>query len=70
MNNITGSDLYGLELRLKQNDDEIKVLKWSRFRVKNIYKKISSTLCSFQILIGLTLFPQKPISKNKLQNCF
>ena len=33
MHNITGSDLYGLELHLKQSDDQVKVLKWSKFRV-------------------------------------
>ena len=48
MHNITGSDLYGLELRLKQNDDQVKVLKWSRFRVKNENEKYKLYVSGFQ----------------------
>ena len=48
MHNITGSNMYGLELHLKQSDEQVKILKWTTFRVMSEKEKYRLYVNTFQ----------------------
>ena len=48
MHNITGSDLYGLELHLKDDEQKVIILKWKKFRVMNEKDKYRLYVSEFQ----------------------
>ena len=48
IHNITGSDHYGLELYLKQSDQQVKIVKWKQFKVQGENYKYRLYVSGFQ----------------------
>ena len=62
MHNITGSNLYGLELHLKQSDQQVKIIRWKTFKVEGENRKYRLYVGGFQA--GKSGLPDKLTNHN------